>query len=394
MTPLTATEIKSIEDAKAAFLAAHRELKEFTDKATQEIKASNSLSTETKNAVEALATKANEAFDRLDVLEARLNRRAIGATPSEDSLGQLFTKNEIFQQLANGKAKTGRLSVKTILNATGQNQPLVPAQRVPGIIAEPNRRLTVRDLLPLGRTGSNLIEFTKELVFTNSAGPQYNASPVETEGQRKNQSTITFELATAAVVTLAHFIKASKQVLADAPQLESYINGRLTYGLKLEEEDEILNGTGAAGTLNGLINQATTYNRGATNDTAIDTLRKSMTQAALSEYGVSGFVLNPADWEEIELTKDAENRYIFANPMQLAGPVLWGRPVVPTNSIPQGSFLAGAFDMCAQLWDREDAAVQVGYENDDFTRNLVTILAEERLALTVYRPAGLIKGSI
>jgi HK97 family phage major capsid protein len=392
MSNFSAAEIKSIEDAKAVFLDAHKSMKDFMVKAEGEIKETGKISTETKAAMEALATKANEYGDRIDKLEARLNRKSAEQEEGE-SLGSRFVNSEGGKALLSKQRANFRMQVKAIINATGQNQPLVPSQRLAGIITEPNRRMTVRDLIPVGRTSSNLIEYTRENVFTNSAAPQYDASPAAGEGSLKAQSNITFTLATAAVVTIAHYIKTSKQVLADAPQLESYINSRLIYGLKLEEEDELLNSSGASGELNGLRNQATAYNRGASGDTRIDTLRKSMTQVQIAEYSASGFVLNPGDWESIELLKDGENRYLWANPRALAGPSLWGLPVVVTNAMPAGNFLSGAFDMAAQIWDREDAAVMVGYENDDFTRNLVTILAEERLALTVYRPLAFVKGT-
>jgi HK97 family phage major capsid protein len=156
-----------------------------------------------------------------------------------------------------------------ITNTTGQNQPLVPSQRVAGIITPGLRRFTVRDLLPQQRAESNLIEFCRELVYTNNAGPQWDAtSPVpHQEGAAKNESGITFELANQAVTTLAHWIPASRQVLKDAKMLQSYIEGRLTYGLKLEEEDEMLNGANTSGELNGLRTQQTAFSGGVTNQT-------------------------------------------------------------------------------------------------------------------------------
>lgn len=371
------------------------EFKKFAEKAEGEIKAAGDVSRETKATLEKIAEAGNKLGERLDKLEAKADRALNGGEAGEKSLGTRFVESDECKALMGNRVKQARMQVKAIVNATGQNQPLSPSLRVPGIIAEPNRRLTVRDLLLVGRTTSNLIEFTKENVFSNGAAPQYEASPERFEAVKKAESTITFTLANAAVITLAHFIKASKQVLGDAPQLESYINGRLIYGLKLKEEDSILNGDGSAGQLTGLRAAAssTPYNRGATDDTRIDTLRKVMTQCALSEYSCSGFVLNPADWEAIELTKDTQGRYIAGDPNMLLSSRLWTLPIVVTNSMPQGSFLGGAFDMAAQLWDREEAAVQVGFENDDFTKNLVTILAEERLALTVYRAAALIRGT-
>lgn len=369
------------------------EFKKFCEKADGEIKASGTASAETKAALEKIVESGNKLGERLDKLEAKANRALGGDGEDRKTLGKLFVESDEAKIIMQGKSKMARLQVKDIVNATGQNQPLGTVMRVPGIVSEPNRRLTIRDLLAVGRTGSNLVEYTRELLFTNAAAPQYEASPERFENIKKAKSELTFELKTAAVVTIAHYIKASKQVLGDAPQLESYINGRLIYGLKLEEEDEILNGAGTSGELDGLVHNATAYSGGASNDTKIDTLRKVMTQVQVSEYSLSGFVLNPYDWQDIELLKDTQGRYIVGNPNGLMTPSLWGRPVVATNAMPRGSFLGGAYDMAAQLWDREDAAVQVGFENDDFTKNMVTILAEERLALTVYRTLGLVKGS-
>ena len=97
---------------------------------------------------------------------------------------------------------------------------------------------------------------------------------------------------------------------------------------------------------------------------------------------------------QIELTKDANGGYILANPLRIAGPTLWGRPVVETE-IPafEGEFLAGAFRTGAQIFDREDANVVVSTENaDDFEKNLYTMRCEERLALANKRPGALIYG--
>lgn len=180
--------------------------------------------------------------------------------------------------------------------------------------------------------------------------------------------------------------------------LRTYIDGRLRYGLLLKEEAQLLNGSGVSLNINGLYTQASDYSNpgvSVTNDTAIDRLRIAMLQVQLAEYSADGFVLNPIDWTTIELTKESGGKYIFANPLGLSTPVLWGRPVVTTQSMVQGNFLTGAFKMAAQGWDREDATVTISTEDrDNFVKNMVTILAEERIALTVYRPEAFVKGDI
>ena len=389
-------EIKALAEVQGSLLNTTRELKSWMEKANGEIEVARSTSTETKNALEKLSDKSAELTEKCLEIERRVAEGFDGAKQSQqETAGELLTKSDSFKAMAEGRSKFARVELKAaIVNATGQNQPLVPADRLVGIINNPNRVLTIRDALPVGRTSSNLIEFTKENVYTNSAGPQYD-SP-NSENVLKPESAITFTLATAPVVTLAHFIPVSRQVLDDAPQLESYVNSRLIYGLKLEEEDQLLNGTGTAGNIGGILKAGnfTAYNRAVTGDSKLDALRRAITQCQLSEFMADTIVLNPADWEAIELLKATDNQYVWSNPVAMAGPQIWGKRVIPTNSITAGTFLVGAFSMGAQVWDRMDAAVQISYEDgDNFKKNMATLLAEERICLTVYRPAAFISGS-
>lgn len=398
--------VKQVADIDTAIKTMQSGLSEFMTKANGEMAEAGKISKETAAAINVHLTKLNEAFSRLDAIEAKYNRTGEGQ-PEAKSIGQIFIESESYATgvitKKNGRARqefkglVKGMDVKAIVNATGQNQPLVPDMRVQGIIAPQLRRLTIRDLLPVGRTQSNLVQYVTETLFTNNAGPQVGASPtVAAENVTKPESDLTFALNQAAVATLAHFILASKQVLEDAPMLQSYIDSRLLYGLKLEEEDQILNGDGAFGNLSGLFLNAVLYNRqaGHGTDTKIDILRRLQTQVALQEMDTDFYALNPVDWEEIELTKDSTGRYILARPESLAPPTLWGKPVIATQSVTVNNYLGGNATLAAQIWDREDASVEVSREDgDNFKKNMVTILAEERLALTIYRPAALVKGT-
>jgi HK97 family phage major capsid protein len=241
-----------------------------------------------------------------------------------------------------------------------------------------------------GRTTSNLIQYVRESGFTNAAA-------TVSEGDAKPESTMTFELQQSPVVTIAHWVKASKQILDDFAQLQSYIDGRLRYGLQLVEENQLLKGSGVGNNLDGIYTQATAYSApfapsGAF--TKIDVIRLMLLQAELAEYPATGIVLHPSDWAAIELTKDSQRQYLFANPQAVATPMLWGRRVVATQAMTVDTALVGAFSLGAQIFDREDANVVISTENqDDFIRNMVTIRAEERLALAVYRPAAFVKNT-
>ena len=177
--------------------------------------------------------------------------------------------------------------------------------------------------------------------------------------------------------------------------LQGYVDGRLRYGLMLEEEGELMTGTGANGKLNGLINNATAYSYGSTNATVLDTLLKAFLQISLQNLEPTGVVMHPTDWTNLMLLKDTTNRYLFSDPHSSEQPRVWGKDVVVTASQNSGYFLAGAFMLAAEIFDREDASVRVAEQHSTFfIENMVAILAEERLALAIYRAAAIVYGAV
>lgn len=413
-----ALELKTMEKAmKEAFEKMTDNIKKAQDTATDALEQSRKEGTITgemnkklteigetgiKLAADFKATR-DEFTTRLQEVEQKLAKKPGGGQDQPlKTAGDIIVESKEYKSMIDGgEFKMNRVKIpggrKTIANATGQNQPLVPADRVAGIIMPAQRRLTIRDLLPVVRTQSNLVEYCQELVFTNNAGPQYdNSSPTpHAEGAPKNESNITFQLANVPVVTMAHWVGASRQVLADAQQLADYINTRLGYGLKLVEEDDLLNADGTVGQITGLVSSATAFTGGATNQTRIDTILKAFTQVSLSEYDASGIILHPNDWMEIQLAKDTQGRYLFSDPHGMEQPRIWGKPVVATQSMTSGTFLAGAFDLAAAIYDREDMNIRISDQHQDFfTKNLVAILCEERLALAIYRSAAIVTGNM
>lgn len=363
-----------------------------------EIKNLGAITAETKKLADDAMIKHNEIAARLTEIEQKM-ARGTAAPERAKTAGRTVTDHEDFKAFAAKKGK-GSISipVKAIISslttdADGSAGDLIVPMRVPGVVAPPQRRMTIRDLITPGQTGQNAIQYVKETGFTNAA-----ATVTETAGTRKAQSDIKFDLVTSAVTTIAHWVLATKQILDDVPMLQSYIDGRLRYGLMYVEENQLLNGGGTGTDLNGIYTQATAYSApivptAAGNMTKIDVIRLAMLQAFLAEYPASGIVMHPSDWADIELTKTDDGAYLFANPQNGTEPRLWRLPVVETQGMTIDKFLTGAFQLGAQIFDREDANVTISTEDDqNFTKNLVTILAEERLALAVYRPEAFIKG--
>lgn len=357
-----------------------------------------SLRDETKSELESMVKKIDGLQEKLADLHQ--NGVKLAEEGGSDDLAAAFVKSDGFKSMAEGRQDACRFEMKTAIVNTypaSTSQPLVQGDRRPGIITNPDRILRISSLLPHIPTSSNLIEYAKENVFTNSAGSQYSTeSPTQIENVAKPESGITFTLATTPVVTVAHHIPASRQVLSDSAMLEGFIRQRLTYGLAYEIEDQILNGDGTSGELNGLLNQATSVATSVSGtDTKIDVVRNLITQLQVSEYmGSAAIVLNPADWADIEKTKATDGQYVFANPQSAAQPTLWGLPVVVTNSIAAGTVLVGDFMSAGAVYDREMMSVRMSEEHsDNFTKNMVTMLCEARLALAVHRTTALKKAS-
>ncbi len=395
------TETKSVAElaaeTKAAFDTKFDEVKAIAQDALGKAAAGEPLTAEAKQKADEAITAANETKARLDELEQRVAQQRGSETGDEyKSVGQMFVESEGAKAMFEaGSSFRGRATMEekaTLTLATtdsaGSVGDAVNQTRLPGIMPLPQRRMTIRDLLSQGRMDGNTLEYVKETGFTNSAAPVAEAAA-------KPASDIKLDLVSTSAKVIAHYMKASRQAMDDVSQLRSIVDNRLLYGLAYVEETQLLNGDGTGQNLNGIITQATAYSAPTTiaDLNIMDVLRLAMLQAFLAEYPATGHVMHPTDWATIETLKDSEGRYIIGNPQGTTQPTLWGLPVVATQAITVRKFLTGAFKMGAQIFDRWSARVEVATENeDDFIKNLITILAEERLALAVYRPEAFIYG--
>jgi len=393
----TKTAEQLATEVKAEFQKSFDAVKAIADEALGKAKSGESLTNSLKEKADEALIKMNGLKEQVDQIEQKLARGGgDGKDDGQKSIGEQFVESEGFKAFQDAgfskSAKAGSMQIKATLtsattDAAGSVGAAIRTTRLPGILELPQRRLTVRDLISPGRMDGSSLEYVRETGFTN------NAAPVA-EGAAKPSSDIKLDLETTSAKVIAHWMKASRQVLSDIAQLRSIIDQRLLYGLAYKEEAQLLNGDGTGQNLLGIIPQATAYAAPITLDspTSIDAMRLAMLQAALAEYPATGHVMHPSDWAWIETLKDTTGRYIIGNPQGSIAPTLWGLPVVQTQAIAVDKFLTGAFKLGAQVFDRWDARVEAGYENDDFTKNLVTILAEERLALAVYRPEAFIYG--
>lgn len=372
---------KAIEESQ-------QKMSQLFDAQKAEIESTGQVSKQLQSDLAKVQEELTKSGTRLFDLEQKL---ASGAdNPGEK---KSFSERAAEELIKSWDGKQGTFDAKTFNKSLGSDAgsagSLIQPMQIPGIIMPGLRRLTIRDLLAQGRISSNALEYVREEVFTNNAD-------VVAEKALKPESDITFSKQTANVKTIAHWVQASRQVMDDAPMLQSYVNNRLMYGLALKEEGQLLNGDGTGDNIEGLNKVATAYDTSlnATGDTRADIIAHAIYQVTESEFSASGIVLNPRDWHNIALLKDNEGRYIFGGPQAFTSNIMWGLPVVPTKAQAAGTFTVGGFDMASQVWDRMNATVEVSRDDrDNFVKNMLTILCEERLALAHYRPAAIIKGT-
>lgn len=392
------SEVKTPEqiadDLRKSIDGKHDEIMKKADAALAEAQKSGTLSAETKASVDELLTGVNVLREQLAQVEQKMARR-----PGEDEDqvktygAQIVGSDEYKSWKEGGFTGATRFSLKGVpwmqLKAiTAAQAGTAWSGRDNEVTGLPKRELVIRDLLNVVPTTSGSVDYARQTTRTN------NAAVVE-EGATKPTSAYVWEQVNAVVRTIAHLAKITRQALDDSVQLQGEVDAEMRYGLAYVEEAEILTGDGTGQHLSGLITNATAYSapiNPAGTETMIDIVRLGLLQAELALYPTDGVVLNSADWAAIELTKDSAGGYIFANPQQLAGPRLWGKPVVATPAMTIDKFLVGGFKL-QTLYDRMAPEVLIASENaDDFEKNLLTMRCEERVALAVKKPGALIYG--
>lgn len=389
---------KAFDQFKASQTQAHDALKALVQE--QEKGTKESIKGALDKA-EAAAKQVQICADKIVALEQQLTSKIIAGKEDPKTFGQILVEDPAYKAFASGQSNKCRIVLKngfivrnnTITGQSGSpaanSDTLVPTDRRSGIISGAFRTLRIKDLIATGNTISNAVEFTRELLFTN------NAAEVA-EGATKPESVLTFESYSTPVVTIAHWIKVSRQILNDAPALVAYIENRLRYGVDLREETQIVAGNGVGQNLTGItVSPNYTAFTPTSGDTAIDSVNRAIRALDAADYPANGIIMNPATWGAIERLKDENKGYLVGSPFGAIVPTLWGKPVALTSSMIANKLLVGAFDIAFLYLTREDTVVEMSESDDtNFQQNLITIRAEKRGALGGLRPASVLYGNL
>jgi len=395
---------------EAKLLALQAELKTHFEKAAEQQTKHGTISEELKTKIDALQKQ-------VDAIDGKLAAN-VPASEDEDSFETQMKNDAGVQRLLKDKrgnavitftGKTSRalFERKTTISDAAVGSAVsgvLQIGRLPDITMEARQQLTIRDLLTATPTTFQVIDFVKVLA------PMTIASPVA-EASTKPENAVTFTTVSERAKTIATWIPATRQVLDDFSELMTFIRTMMPYYVNLAEEQQLLSGDGTGENLHGLIPQASAFSAGLLNSVAgwnkIDIIGRAIQQLTAAKELMPTFcVVHPNDWWDIRLTKDSFGRYILGNPQQgsltnagmgITSPTqnIFGLAVDPTTSIAPGTFLVGSGNpIASEIRDRMEMQIDVSTEHSDFfTKNLVAVRAEKRLALITRRPGSFITGS-
>ena len=242
-------------------------------------------------------------------------------------------------------------------------------------IARPIRR--IMEISNVGTTSSKFVTYIAQ--DTQSSTGFVGEAGLKSNGQ------VQYTEVSVAVKKVAGFIKVSKEMLADLAFVQAEINNDLMASIEQNMDDQLLNGNGLGNNIDGVLAQATPWSAGifagaVTNAGVIDVLRVAKAQIESADFTPTHIVLHPDDVARIEMSKDNQGQYTYPNFAVGTAPnmQLSGLTIISSTNMTADNFLVGDFSKF-NVRVREGMNIQVGYEGDDFARNMVSILAEARL---------------
>lgn len=332
--------------------------------------------------IEALTKDVSESLEEIAKLKEKSN-----FSEEAFSLKQAITKGlsdnvEALKTLksdrnANGVSFTTKAAGSMLISSNVVGSAQIPqAEREAGITRTVRRNPFILQLVNVGTINSNLWEWVQQV---NNDGD----AAMTAEGTKKSQIDFDLALASAQVRKVTAFIKVSKEMLDDVALIESEINQELTEVIQLKIDAQLLTGDGTGQNLEGILENATAWSvtgfantvKAANNS---DVLKVAINQVMTAQFAPNHIVLHPSDVTAMELEKGTDGHYVMPPFRSANGMEISGVSVVANTGISAGTFLVGDFTKSGVRF-KEGLTIDVGYENDDFTKNFVTILAEARL---------------
>ena len=347
-----------------------------------------------KSEVSGMATKLNERLDAMEVANKKQFNSQKKVTFK--SALQEALDNGAVEGIAKGNSRSASFELKADMTIGADfSGEVIPADRVPGYKFDPTRPVHVRQLLATGSTQSDVVRYVKESGYSNGAA-------ATAEGATLGQSDFDMTAADANVRKIGTYFRISEEMLADTPQLTSYLSARAPEKLLEVEDAQILSGDGTGANLSGIITDAADFDVSASgafyqsveSANEFDVIVAALNQLSLLNYSADCIMLNPTDFNKILLLKDSTNKYLKDQVYNGLQPSFSGVKVIQNTAIAAGTFLIGNFGIGTQLWVRQGVNVEFFREDGTNVRDgFVTVRVSERVALTNYLPNAFVNGT-
>lgn len=258
----------------------------------------------------------------------------------------------------------------------------------PGTFYQP---LTLLDLLTMGTTDGDTVDYVREGTHTSNAAVVAEATATGDSSGSAPESAMALSIVTENVKSIKHWIPTTRRALQDASQMRTLIDTFLRYGVAKKLEQQVLSGDGTGENFTGLHNMSGITQQAFDTD-IVTTTRKGRTKVKVTGRATpTGYLMHPNDWEDFDLLQDNEARYLYGGPSMMGAPRLWGLPVVECEAQTEGQAAVTQWDM-GVVWDRMQTTIFTSTDHQDFfVRGLVAILAEMRAAFTFVRPAAFVE---
>ena len=358
----------------------------------------SSLKSEISNLTNDYNEKFEAATKRMDAIEMESKKTLSGATVKTFK-GALESalKDGAIEAMIKGNSHAARFELKssdmTMANTfTG----VVAGETViPDVKFDPSRAVHIRSLIPNGTTDAQTIRFPKESAYTDNAA-------ATAQGSTLGQSDFDITATSVNVEKIGTFMRITEEMLADTPQLTSYLSARVPSKVLSKEDEEILSGDGSSPNLSGLRTDGTAFTTSSGGQfyqsiesaNEYDVLIVALNQLALVNYQADSIIVNPTDFHKIVLLKSTANEYLKNQVIQGIQPAINGVPITLSTAMPAGKFLVGNLAQATQLWIRDGLGVEFSREDStNFRDGFVTVRAQERAALTTYQPNAIVQGT-
>ena len=315
------------------------------------------------------------------------------AIPGRDfkSMGQLFVASPQFKDYQPQRnwpmpAELPNYDIRNAVFRTGAGW-ATEDLRIPRVELSPQRPIAVIDHVPMLPTNQAAVVYMEETTFTNNAVETAESSGT-TDADLIGEAALVLTERSKTVEWLPVFIPVTMQQMEDVEGISAYVDSRLTYMIQARLDLQILAGNGTTPNLEGTENVSGIQAQALGTDSIPDAIYKLFTSIRDNGFAEPTVCfIRAAKFQTVRLLKTADGLYIWGHPSEPGPFLMWGVPLVQTNAVTPTKAIAGDYANYSALYTKRGITLAVTDSHQSyFTRGMLAIRADMRVAMVHYRP--------